>query len=117
MVLERLFSFLSVLLIAMIGLCVPGCIKNYPPPPKLPEPVVNQQVGPGDLLEIVVVGEEKLPKDYEIDGSGVLMFPYAEPVKVSGLEPRQIASSVRDELIKSKYLVDPQVQVKVKDYN
>lgn len=117
MLLSRLFSVLSLLLVAMLGLFVPACGKNYPPPPKLPEPVVNQQVGPGDVLEVIVVGEEKLPKDYEVGADGMLVFPYAEPVKVSGLEPRQIASSVRDELMKAKYLVDPQVQVKVKAYN
>lgn len=117
MLLSRLVSLLSLLLVAMLPLIVPGCGKHYPPPPKLPEPVVNQQVGPGDVLEVVVVGEDKLPKDYEVGADGMLIFPYTEPLKVSGLEPRQIASSVRDELIKSKYLVDPQVQVKVKAYN
>ena len=39
------------------------------------------------------------------------------PVKVAGLESRQIALAVRDGLIASRYLVDPQVQVKVKAYN
>jgi polysaccharide export outer membrane protein len=115
--LRSLFSVLSLLLVAMLGLFVPACGRHYPPPPKLPEPVVNQQVGPGDVLEVVVVGEDKLPKDYEVGVDGMLIFPYAEPVKVSGLEPREIATSVRDELIKSKYLIDPQVQVKVKAYN
>jgi polysaccharide export outer membrane protein len=114
---SRLLSVLSLLLVAMLGLLVPACGRRYPPPPKLPEPVVNQQVGPGDVLEVVVVGEEKLPKDYEVGADGMLLFPYTEPVKVVGLEPRQIASSVRDELIKSNYLVDPQVQVKVKAFN
>jgi protein involved in polysaccharide export with SLBB domain len=95
-----------------------GCTKSYPPPPKLPEPVVNQQVGAGDLLTIEVVGEDKLPKDYEISSDGAVTFPYVgEPLKVSGLEPRQIATAVRDGLIAAKYLVDPQVQVKVKQYN
>jgi polysaccharide export outer membrane protein len=117
MLLQRIFGLLSLLLVAMIGMFVPACGKNYPPVDKLPEPVVNQQVGPGDLLEVIVVGEDKLPKDYEVGADGLLLFPYAEPVKVSGLEPRQIASSLRDELIKSKYLVDPQVQVKVKAFN
>lgn len=117
MLLDRLFTLLSVILIAMIGLFVPGCVKSYPPPPRLPEPVVNQQVGPGDLLEIEVVGEDKLPKEYEVGADGELVFPYAEPIKSAGLEPRQIALAVREQLIKAKFLVDPQVQVKVKAYN
>lgn len=96
---------------------VASCARNYPPPPKLPDPIVNQQVGPGDMLEVVVVGEDKLPKDYEIAQDGTLDFPYTAPIKVAGLEPRQIASTVRDRLVEAKYLVTPQVQVKVKAYN
>ncbi len=117
MLLTRLLSLLSILLVAVIGLLVPGCGRNYPPPAKLPDPVVNQQVGPGDVLEVVVVGEDKLPKEYEIGADGNLLFPYVEPIKVAGLEPRQIAASLRDGLVESKYLVEPQVQVKVKAYN
>lgn len=118
MLLSRLLSLLTVLLIAAIGFLVPGCGRNYPPPPKLPEPVVNQQVGPGDLLEVFVVGEEKLPREYEVQPDGTLSFPYVEtPLKVAGLEPRQIATSLRESLVEAKFLVSPQVQVKVKAYN
>ena len=95
-----------------------GCSKSYSPPPNLPDPVVNQQVDAGDVLTIEVVGEDKLPKEYEISADGAVTFPYVgQPIKVSGLEPRQIATAVREGLISSKYLVDPQVQVKVKQYN
>lgn len=114
---SRLLSLLSVLWVLVLPLLLPACAKSYPPPPKLPEPVVNQQVGPGDVLEIVVVGEEKLPKEFEINADGTIDFPYIEPVKAGGLDPRQIAVAVHDELVKAKYLVDPQVQVKVKAYN
>ena len=114
---SRVLSLLSLLFLALVGLSMPGCGRHYPPPPKLPEPIVNQQVGPGDLLEVFVVGEEKLPKEYEVSPDGTLAFPYIEPIKVAGLEPRQIATSLRDSLIEAKFLVSPQVQVKVKTYN
>jgi polysaccharide export outer membrane protein len=117
MLLSRVLSLLTVLLALVIGVLIPGCGRNYPPPAKLPDPVVNQQVGPGDLLEVVVVGEEKLPHEYEVQPDGTLTFPYLDPIKVAGLEPREIASSVRESLIVAKFLVSPQVQVKVKAYN
>jgi polysaccharide export outer membrane protein len=117
MLLSRVLSLLSVLLVTLIGLSVPGCGRHYPPPPRLPEPVVNQAVGPGDVLEVFVVGEEKLPREYEIGTDGTLAFPYIDPIKVSGLEPRDIATSLRDRLVEAKFLVSPQVQVKVKTYN
>lgn len=105
-------------LVAIGALSLSACGRNYPPPPNLPEPVVNLQVGPGDVLEVVVLGEEKLPKDYEIQPDGSLDFPYiTKSIKVAGLEPRAIATAIRDQLIESKYLVSPQVQVKVKAFN
>ena len=117
MFLSRIFSLLTILLVALIGVAMPGCGHNYPPPAKLPEPVVNQQVGPGDVIEVFVVGEEKLPREYEIGPDGTLAFPYVTPIKVAGLEPRQIATTLRDSLVQAKFLVSPQVQVKVKTYN
>lgn len=117
MLLSRVLSVLSVALVLVLWLFVPGCGRNYSPPPNLPEPIVNQQVGPGDLLEIFVVGEEKLPREYEIAPDGTLSFPYVEPLKVAGLEPREIAKALSESLIAAKYLVFPQVQVKVKTYN
>jgi polysaccharide export outer membrane protein len=117
MLLSRVFSLLTILLVGLVGLLVPACGRHYPPESKLPEPVVNQQVGPGDVLEVVVVGEDKLPHEYEVQLDGTLMFPYLEPLKVAGFEPREIASKVRDSLVEAKFLVSPQVQVKVKAYN
>jgi polysaccharide export outer membrane protein len=117
MVLSRVRSLVAFLLIVSIGLVLSACGHNYPPPAKLPDPVVNEQVGPGDVLEIFVVGEEKLPHEYEVAQDGTLAFPYVEPMKVAGLEPRQIASTLRDGLVTAKYLQSPQVQVKVKTFN
>lgn len=110
------FAFIVVLL-AICALALSACGRNYPPPHTLPAPVVNSQVGPGDVLEVVVVGEEKLPKDYEVQPDGSLDFPYAPSIKVTGLEPRQIAVAISEHLVEAKYLVKPQVQVKVKQFN
>lgn len=110
------FQVLIVLVVAF-AVTVAGCGRNYPPPHSLPDPVVNLQVGPGDVLEVVIVGEEKLPKDYEVQPDGSLDFPYAPSIKVAGLEPRQIASAISTHLVEAKYLVQPQVQVKVKQFN
>lgn len=117
---SRILSFLSLLsqaFVLLAALACAGCGKNYPPPHNLPSPVVNARVGPGDVLEVTVVGEEKLPKDYEVQPDGTLDFPYVQGLAVAGLEPKQIAFELRSKLVAAKYLVDPQVQVKVKAYN
>lgn len=106
----------ALLLVAFVT-SLAACGRNYPPPHSLPDPVVNLQVGPGDVLEVVVVGEDKLPHDYEVQPDGSLTFPYAPAIKVAGLEPRQIASAISTQLVEAKFLVNPQVQVKVKAFN
>jgi polysaccharide export outer membrane protein len=111
--LHRLFVFLAVL----AALFVAGCGHGYPPPAKLPDPVPSASVGPGDVLEVVVVGEDKLPKEYEINPDGTLDFPYLPSLSVTGLEPHQIAVQLRRTLAEKKFLTDPQVQVKVKAFN
>lgn len=103
--------------VVAVVLSLAGCGKHYPPPASLPDPIVNAQVGPGDVIEVQVVGEEKLPKEYEIGADGALLFPYVPALKATGLEPREIAMKLRDSLVQAKFLVDPQVQVKVKAYN
>ena len=104
--------------LVVLALVASACGRNYPAPHTLPDPVVNLQVGPGDVLEVVVLGEEKLPKDYEIQPDGSLDFPYAaHSIKVAGLEPRQIAVAISAQLVEAKFLVAPQVQVKVKQFN
>ena len=113
-----LVAVLSIVFAAFAALALSACGRNYPPPPNLPDPVVNLQVGPGDVLEVVILGEEKLPKDYEIQPDGSLDFPYiAKSIKVAGLEPRAIATAIHDQLVEAKFLVSPQVQVKVKAFN
>jgi protein involved in polysaccharide export with SLBB domain len=114
----RLAAVVRLAVALALALVLAACGRNYPPPPNLPDPVVNLQVGPGDVLEVVVLGEEKLPKDYEIQPDGSLDFPYlSKDLKVAGLEPRAIANAIRDRLIEAKFLVSPQVQVKVKAFN
>lgn len=110
-------SFVLHLVCALALALVAGCGKTYPPPHNLPAPVVNARVGPGDVIEVTVVGEEKLPKEYEVQPDGTLDFPYLQGLPVAGLEPKQIASELRTKLVEAKYLVNPQVQVKVKAYN
>jgi protein involved in polysaccharide export with SLBB domain len=104
-------------LLLTVGALLLACGHRYPPPPNLPDPVVNLRVGPGDVLEVFVVGEEKLPKEYEVQPDGSLDFPYTKGIKVAGLEPHDIASAIRQQLVEAKFLVSPQVQVKVKAFN
>ena len=100
----------------MITALISGCSGGKPARPNIPAPIQSTQLGPGDRLEIFVVGEKDLPKDYMINPDGTLDFPYAEHLKVAGLEPQEIAILLHDKLEERKILSDPQVTLTVKEY-
>jgi polysaccharide export outer membrane protein len=84
---------------------------------KLPTPVESTTLGPGDLFTLEVVGEKDLPKDYQVASDGTVDFPYVHRIEVQGLEPQEVARTVRQRLIDQRILVDPSVIVSVKEYN
>jgi polysaccharide export outer membrane protein len=89
-------------------------------PPKavhLPAPVEATSVEAGDVFEMLVVGEEKLPAVFTVAPDGTVDLPYIKRVKVSGLEPQEVATLVREKLIEAKILTDPSVSVSIKEYN
>ena len=84
---------------------------------KLPAPVESTTLGPGDLFTLEVVGEKDLPKDYQVASDGTVDFPYVHRIEVQGMEPQEVARTVRQRLIDQHILVDPSVIVSVKEYN
>lgn len=84
---------------------------------KLPAPVESTTLGPGDLFTLEVVGEKDLPKDYQVASDGTVDFPYVHRMEVQGMEPQEVARTVRQRLIDQRILVDPSVIVSVKEYN
>jgi polysaccharide export outer membrane protein len=94
-----------------------GCGGSRPPPPRnFPVPAQNTEVAAGDVFEVSVVGDPGLSKEYEIYPDGTVDFPHVGHVQVEKLEPQKIAQLIHDKLIEAKYLMDPQVSVKVKTY-
>ncbi|GMV12310.1 MAG: polysaccharide export protein [Polyangiaceae bacterium] len=84
---------------------------------KLPAPIESTTLGPGDVFTLQVVGEKELPSEYQIASDGTVDLPYIHSLKVSGLEPQEVARLVRKRLIEEKILNDPSVVVSVKEYN
>jgi len=90
------------------------------PPPRpldLPAPIEATTVGVGDVVELHIVGEEKLPSLYTVASDGTVDLPYIKRIHVAGLEPQQIADKVRDKLIADEILTDPNVSVSVREFN
>jgi protein involved in polysaccharide export with SLBB domain len=94
-----------------------ACSGARPGPPKnLPAPITKTALSQGDKLEIEVVGEKDLPKDYVVDSDGNLPFPFIPPILVNGLEPQEAKEKLRLSLIERKVWANPQLNVRVKEY-
>ena len=81
---------------------------------KPPKGYVDTRVGPGDVLEVKVLGE-RLPTSYRVEPDGTIDFPFVRLIKVTGLTPPQIARAIAKKL-SNGYLRNPQVHVFVKEY-
>lgn len=102
-------------LVAAMALVL-ACGGSRPPSPKLPPPVQSTTIGPGDTLEIKVVGEKELPSEFKVNPDGTLDFPYLERFEVSGLEPQDVVDRLKQKLVAAKILKSPQVSLLVKQY-
>ena len=103
-------------LAAIFATLTVGCSGGHPPPPNLPSPILSTTVGPGDMLDIMVVGEKDLPHDYKVNPDGTIDFPYLDRVDVGGLEPHQITDKLKKKLAEAKILTNAQVILAVKQY-
>jgi polysaccharide biosynthesis/export protein len=78
-------------------------------------PSGDYRVGPQDVLNITVYGEEQLSGRIRIDNDGTFPFQYLNRVKAEGLTTLQIESTLRTALADG-YLRNPQVSVEVVEY-
>jgi polysaccharide biosynthesis/export protein VpsN len=82
----------------------------------LPPAQASYTLGPGDRFEMVIVGEEKLPKEFTVAPDGTVDLPWIGRQKVDGLEPQEVSTLVAGELVKQQYLREPSVVVNVKEF-
>ena len=68
-------------------------------------------VGPQDVLNIVVFGEDDLKKTIALDADGTFDFPYVGRIRAGGLTARAIGEEIAGRL--KKFYVNPQVSVEV----
>jgi polysaccharide export outer membrane protein len=75
----------------------------------------DYQVGPEDLLDIQIFGQDNLNREVRVNGQGEVTLPLVGAVKVAGLSPKSIEQRL-GEVLGAKYVRDPQVTVSVKEY-
>jgi len=72
------------------------------------------QIGPSDLLKIMVYQEPEMDRELRVSQNGLIPFPLVGTVKVGGLNVGQAVSLLQDKL--GDYLVNPQVTILIKEY-
>jgi polysaccharide biosynthesis/export protein len=73
-------------------------------------------IGPGDVLEISVVGVDELQKQQvRVEGDGSVNLPLLGRIEVGGLSEQQFTQLLKDRL--HKFVYQPDVQVFVTSYN
>jgi polysaccharide biosynthesis/export protein len=100
---------------------------SAPPPSTLPTSApaaaaspapgaADYRVGPGDVLEVTVFGNEDLSRTPTVQTSGTIALPLLGEVPVAGLSVAQVKDKIT-ELLGKDYLVNPQVDVRVSEYH
>jgi polysaccharide biosynthesis/export protein len=85
----------------------------------LPLPPVTSPeylVGPGDVLEVTVIGNPDLSRTATVQPSGSIGLPLLNEVPVAGSTLAQVQERLTT-LLGKDFLVNPQVEVRVKEYH
>ena len=75
----------------------------------------SYRVGDGDILEITVYDHPEMNTTVRVGADGVIIVPLLDHVKVAGMTTSEIARKIR-ELLEDGYIVNPQVNVFIKEY-
>lgn len=94
----------------------PGCGAPARPP-DLPVAYDTTSLGVGDIFELRIVGEDKLPTTYKVASDGTVMLPYIKRIHVAGLEPQQVEDAIVEKLKADGILTNPVASVNVREYN
>jgi polysaccharide biosynthesis/export protein len=85
------------------------------PAPSPAPALAEYRVGPGDVLEVQVFGNDDLSRSASVQPSGAIHLPLIGEVPVSGLTVTEIQRKLVS-LWGRDYLVSPQVEVRVSEY-
>jgi len=84
-------------------------------PAVAPATVLEYEVGAGDVLEVNVFGNDDLSRIPTVQTNGAISLPLLGEVQVAGLTVGEVQRKITNLLAKD-YLVNPQVEVKVREY-
>src|SRR5262245_49994580 len=79
--------------------------------------VEDTTLGPGDVFEVRVFGQDDLSGKYKVGTDGSVQFPFLGVVQAGGKQPEDVAHDISTGLKSGGYLNDPHVSVMVAETN
>jgi polysaccharide export outer membrane protein len=82
-----------------------------------PSPAAEPQyeIGPGDVLQVLVLGQPTLSGEFSVGSDGIMPYPFVGKVKAAGMSPAELERKLTT-LLGDGYLRRPQVSVSVRQY-
>ena len=74
------------------------------------------EIGPGDVLKVVVLGQAEMSGSFTVDGEGMLSYPILGKIKASQLTTVELERKLTRLFVDGNYLRRPQVSVTVSDF-
>ncbi len=75
----------------------------------------DYEIGPRDVLEIVIWDHDDLKREVHVSRKGEFSFPLIGKVQADGITVAQLEKKMGNEL-SGRYIIDPQVSITVKEY-
>jgi polysaccharide biosynthesis/export protein len=101
------------LLLPLAGCSSPG--SDLPLLPPKPD-VSSYHLGPGDRLEIKVLGADELAGQYSVQDDGTIRMLMIGQVPAAGLTPDQLQAGIEEKLKAGRYITQPHASVAVLQY-
>ncbi len=119
-VVPRAFSVFLVTTLTLIGLAIAGTSASAQPAGTATSGPVSLEdgyvLGPGDTLEIAVLGREDYRARIQVQVDGTIQLPLINDVQVANRTVLQIRDLVKQRLTAGGYFTDPAVSVMVVSY-
>ncbi|MBV8507821.1 MAG: polysaccharide export protein [Alphaproteobacteria bacterium] len=103
-----------VVLIAVFALV--GCSPGGDLPELTAQPNISYHLGPGDRVEIKVLGADELHGEYSVQDDGTIRMLLVGTVPAAGLTPDQVQANIENKLRAGRYLNQPRASVAVLAY-
>jgi polysaccharide export outer membrane protein len=110
--------YVKILWMALIGLFpLAGCSPGSDLPPLAAKPdVTAYHLGPGDRLEIKVLGADELAGQYSVQDDGTIRMLMIGDVPAARFTPEQVQIKIEEKLSAGRYITQPHASVAVVSY-